>query len=417
MISGGIGICGETNFVYGFQSTNSRSLSNSQQLERVVLRGYTRMYILDYAGALAVFEEGLKLDPDNAVLLSSLSEASRGSGDLESSLFYLQRALQSDPGNLFYLRDYAHIEFESGNVSGSIEAYNTLLQSDDALISDVLELIRLHALIDDLPSAARTAEYATERWGPNVDVLIQYADILERMGDSTTLANVLQQLTLDDPDDINLQTRRAIALIRSNDWPGAEDALNTILELDPENKVARDILAQAQSDGSNFDPELDLLIAESDATATSDISLAANTAESDEDLSTEQLKNLLSENPSRRDLQIMLADRLFDEDNFLEAAQRYEQIVQNEPRNLNAWVGCIEAYTLANEPQRGIDISDDALLLFPGFIPIEVSRVFALKAAGQLDQARELANTILGRSVDSQFESYVRRLERELEDA
>ncbi|TDI75106.1 MAG: hypothetical protein E2O84_04785, partial [Bacteroidetes bacterium] len=78
-------LSGHINNVHAYQSVDSKDLTDARQLERIVLRGLTRLYWEDYEGSKAVFKEGLRLDPFNHVLLASLSRANHASGDLESA--------------------------------------------------------------------------------------------------------------------------------------------------------------------------------------------------------------------------------------------------------------------------------------------------------------------------------------------
>ncbi len=407
-------LSGHLNQVLAYQSVDSNDLTEARQLERIVLRGLTRLYWEDYEGAKAVFEEGLRLDPFNHVFLSSLSRANHGSGDLESALFYLRRALQSEPENLFYLREFAHLNMEAGEVNRAISAFDLVLKSNDALPSDALNLIRVHVVMEDYTSAIATVEEAISRFDRPTTLLAAYAEILEKTGDSYALTEVIQSMIKFDSDDEELYYRLAVARIRSGQAEAARRSLQVVLELNPEHSGALGILRHTLSGNDTLPAALDVALTDQQNKDTQNNEPIVS---QESDLSTEQIRSLLADQPDRTDLQLLLATRLFESNNFLESAQRYEQIVLADPRHLEAWARGIDAYTKAGQPQDGVRLSEDAILLFPGYIPIEVSRILALRAAGNVDQARELAVKILGRPVDPKFKSDIRRLERELDDA
>jgi tetratricopeptide (TPR) repeat protein len=130
-----------------------------------------------------------------------------------------------------------------------------------------------------------------------------------------------------------------------------------------------------------------------------------------------ELEDQVAAHPDRTDLSMQLADLLLEKGDDLQAAQRYHQIVLSNARNLDAWSKAILAYASAGEASLAIELSDEALLLFPGFVPVEVARVYALRAAGRNTEALHLAEEIIKRPVDPNFIELVERLKQELDDA
>lgn len=382
----------------------SLAVQKNQRLEKILLRGLTRIYVEDYRGAVSVLEEGLKLHGDNPALLESMSRAKSALGDLESARFYLRRALDVQPENMDYWKFWGDLSLELNDLPEAILALERVIQAPGATWLAHLKLSRLYTQIEQLEDALEATDSGLRVGGVVPELLQEKAGILEKMGRNDALIETLETLITLHFRDIELYYRLAVAQVRADNLIQAETTLSKVLELDPEHEkgslVLVEVLTRLQKHTEA--QEIKERISE----------YGFRTVVNKDDL----LKQV-DAHPESADLRIKLADLYAEDGMNLEAARQYEQVLLSDTRNLDAWSKGIEAYAHAGRSRRALELSEEALLLFPGYIPVEVARVYALRVAGRLDEAERLAKEILDRDTDARFENLLQRLKQDLEDA
>lgn len=377
---------------------------SDQAIERILLRGLTRLYVEDYPGAVAVFEEGLKLQPDNPTLLASISRAKGALGDPEAARFFLRRALDLDSENIHLWEEWAMLNLELNDVSESTIALIYLIENQAPSWPSRIKLNHLYFQTERYIDALRVLDTGLRADGRIPELLSARVLVLEKIGRTDELAQSLFELSELQPGDTDLYYRLAIARIRLEDWTGAEAALIRLLEVDPDHVEGRQALSGVLSHLGK-------------TAAVDEINSMDSTPQSMALSTVSDLEKQVAAHPGRTELIMQLADLLLDRGEDLKAANRYEQIILLDAKNLEAWSKGIEAYARADEANRAIELSDQARLLFPGYVPTEVAHVFALRAAGRIAEARSLAEQILQRPADPRYQEHVQRMKRELDDA
>jgi tetratricopeptide (TPR) repeat protein len=402
-----------------------RGTEQNSQIERILLRGMTRMYVEDYVGAVSAFEAGLKLSPDNAVLLASIGTAKFGLGDAESAIFYVKRAIDVDPENSDYWQLLSELSLASGNVNEAITALEYVTQQSDASWLSRVQLVRLYVQMERLEMALQTADAGLQTDGNVPELLEARTDVLEALGRTREVIETLERHIAQVPDETELYFRLATAHIRLAAWSDAETALRALLTIDPEHREGLAALIEILS-RQNEREEANRIKAQLDALEEVGAPVRGNavttlvtssSADSAEALSIDELYSMLQINPENSELNMALADRLSESRDFLSAAKRYEQVALSDARVLDAWWKGIEAYVRAGKADKALSFSDEALLLFPGYTPVQIARVFALRAAGRVEEADALSRSILERDPNPQNEEHIRRLRQELDDA
>ncbi len=92
------------------------------------------------------------------------------------------------------------------------------------------------------------------------------------------------------------------------------------------------------------------------------------------------LEKALAKNPELEEALILLGTIRFEENEYEEAGGLLYRAVSVNPRNQDIWLQAAAAFMHLGDPQRAADIADEALLLFPGQIPL-----LRIAAYGYLD--------------------------------
>ena len=107
----------------------ARQISPQQDVraQQLMVRGMTRAYLGDHEGAIALYEEALRLVPGEAALLSALAASHQALDDLTSALFYAQQAVALASDNVYYHHALAELHLEAGDAEAAAATYDTLL--------------------------------------------------------------------------------------------------------------------------------------------------------------------------------------------------------------------------------------------------------------------------------------------------
>jgi Tfp pilus assembly protein PilF len=65
--------------------------------EQLFVRGLTRAYLGDHAGAAALYEQVLALRPQEAAVLGALAESHEARGEFAAARYYAERAVAAAP--------------------------------------------------------------------------------------------------------------------------------------------------------------------------------------------------------------------------------------------------------------------------------------------------------------------------------
>jgi tetratricopeptide (TPR) repeat protein len=382
-------------------------------LRQQVVRGSTRLYVDDFAGAERIFEEALKILPENPTLLASLAQAKAGQDDYASAAFFLGRALKADPDNVSLWRLAASLRSRAGDPTGLLEAYRSIarLEPGDARVRlDQIELLtRLEAYSD----ALEVANEAILEFEPGLQFLQRRADLLQKLGRTTEYEETLRRIVKTDPADTESQMRLATSLLQAGRGQEGETVLRGVLRVDPGCEEAARTLADLLREQGR-DGEADELLAGLRAndflpteTTASDSTAGSATIAS--------LRSRLAGHPDGVGEMRDLANALRATSQCAEAAELFLQITRQEPRDLDSWIAGIDCFLQADAPNRALEMTDLGLSLFPGYVPLLLLRAESLFDAGRTDDAIEQTRTLRERPLDAgqrtKLEALLRRLD------
>jgi len=374
------------------QAQNHQEELANVRVQRLLVRGLTRMYIEDFEGATTIFEEGLKINPNDPALLASICRARMELSDYDSAQFYLQRALKSTSDNVDLWRLSSELNIATGNVAAVLAAYYKILElsPDDSAVH--LDLIRLLERLQRHDEGLAASETALVALGPEYFILIERSKILERLGRTEDLENSLRSLIDLDPDELHFQMQLGSSIVRRGDLTEAAGVFQRILSQAPDHRQAFEALTDvlmklgrnddASEARTRFERAQGIRIDDTNSIQDKNRSIS-NLA----DTTIERLLSLLEEQPANVDLMSVVANRLFDAERYLEAAEIFRLLVAQDPRRLDDWPSGIDAFVEGGAYEAALEMAEGALALFPGYIPILIAKAHALVASSEIEEA------------------------------
>lgn len=347
--------------------------------ERVVVRALTFMRTGNPDRAVDTYAEGLRVNPDEPVLLSGMADAQEAAGDLASARFYAGRAVERAPNNPTYLEQLARISTAAGDMEAALAAWSRLSDAAPDLIAPGLRHIELLARLDFLDEAVDRADVILEHHPSHAPVLEVQADLLHRAGRTEREIVVLRRL-LDVRPTRDARYDLAVALERSGDSNGALDILIDVLASDPDDmRFVELFLSLSSRPDVTVDPDR----LPSEVAALVDTGSPAD--------STAVYARRLESDPNDSSSAAALARLLAAEGRFLEAADVLVRQTDRDPRRPDLWISAVDHLIDAGEFDRAVDLGEEASFLYPGFPPLALPYATALRHAGRDADALEVA--------------------------
>ncbi|MEZ5013005.1 MAG: tetratricopeptide repeat protein [Chitinophagales bacterium] len=235
-------------------STRSRKGNDTVQLERVYIDGCKYLALGDYDKAVHAFEDVLRIDPHNAAANYQLGSIYYNFGNFNDALGFLEQAVQYDYTNTYYLELYAKVLMFGAKYSDAINILNDLLKLDpdnyetyyrlgdcyekmgkmnDALHvyenmekqsgdveSAAFELQRLYARMEDYGNAVKQVERLLAIDATNPKYLRLLTEYYEQAGRPDDAGDIFEALLKADPDNVDLQFKKASLLQKQGDTEG-----------------------------------------------------------------------------------------------------------------------------------------------------------------------------------------------------
>lgn len=349
--------------------------------ERVVVRALTFMRTGYPDRAVDVYAEGLRVNPEEPVLLSGMADAQEAAGDLASARFYAARAVERAPDNPTYLTQLARISTAAGDMEAALSAYERLGEAAPDLLDVRLNHVDLMARLDRLDEAVQLADAILEDFPTTERVLSVQVDLLHETGQTDREIVMIRRL-LDVRPTPEKEYELAVALQRSGQSEQALGVLTELLVSEPDMARARDLLLDiASREGLALD-EARLPAAVTDH-------LGDNAPA---DSATVYRRRLMSD-PEDSDSAAALARLLAADGQPLEAADVLVRQTERDPRRPDLWVSALRILVNSGEFDRAVALGEDASLLYPGYPPLALPYATALLGAGRDADALEIARS------------------------
>ena len=205
---------------------------------RLLVRGMTRSFLGDHEGALEMFDQALRFQPENAAIQAAMARVYLDLDNLVQASFYAERAVSIDPAQADNQLLAAELRRLTGDPVGSLGALDEAarLRPSDPLIQ--VDRARTLAALEQRRAAADAYHAALGGGARTPAVLGEYLEVQIALGDLESALETASELRmLDRTPDVELTRARLLVQLGRNDE--AADAFVAALDLDALSEEAR----------------------------------------------------------------------------------------------------------------------------------------------------------------------------------
>jgi len=186
-----------------------------------------------YAEAALEYQEALRYEKNHAMYFA-LAKCYSALNKSALALEAVREAVRLAPEKLDYRRLLADICAASYDFDGAAAQYQEILARDSSSIDVWYNLARVYQARKPL-KALETYEHITAHFGPEWEVLLQTAELANKLGENVRAAAALKEMLEIDPANRELKRTLAQTEVRAGDLDGAIALYKDLHDLDPAN--------------------------------------------------------------------------------------------------------------------------------------------------------------------------------------
>jgi len=187
----------------------------------------------NFAKAVLEFQDALRYDQDPAIYYA-LSKNYSLLGKHSSAIENAREAVKRAPDELTYRRNLAEVYAMAFEYDAAAEQFEEIINRDSSQIEAWYSLARLSQPRKPL-RALEVYEQILRRFGPDWDVLLQAAEINNKLGHFDKAADALREMSLIDPANKALKQSLAQAYARAEKYDSSLAVYEELRELNPED--------------------------------------------------------------------------------------------------------------------------------------------------------------------------------------
>lgn len=187
----------------------------------------------DFAKAVLEFQDALRYDQDPAIYYA-LSKNYSFLGKHSLAIEAAREAVKRGPDEMTYRRNLAEIYVMAFEYDAAAEQFEEIIRRDSSQLSAWYSLARLYQPRKPL-RALNVYEEITRRFGPEWDVLLQVAEINNKMGKFEKAADALHEMAELDPANKPLKESLAQTYARAEKYDDAIAVYSELRELYPDD--------------------------------------------------------------------------------------------------------------------------------------------------------------------------------------
>lgn len=180
----------------------------------------------DFAQGALEYQEALRYDKSAAIyfaLSRSYGELGKNAPAIDAG----REAVRLDPLNAEYRRNLASVYLSASQHDSAIVQYETIIRVDSSSLESWFNLAKLYQLRSPT-KALSTFEHITDRFGPQWDVLLQAADLCNKLGKFDRAATNLHSMVQLDPGNKELLRTLAQTYSRASMYDSALSVYATL---------------------------------------------------------------------------------------------------------------------------------------------------------------------------------------------
>ena len=231
---------------------NAQANSNDAKVSAAFMAATRARLIGDLPNAVKLFEECLRMDPQNAAAMFELSKLYHAAQQLDRALELAYKAVAIDKNNVWYQFLLADLLQQDNKPAEAAKVYRTITQKWPENYETWFDLAHTLAHLGKLEEAQQVFRDLEKRVGSSEELVMEEYGMLAQAG-KTAEAKVLLEKQLElNPDNPQYHGMLGELLEQMGDDNGAVQHFNRVLELDPGNSMARLALAEHHTAAGEF---------------------------------------------------------------------------------------------------------------------------------------------------------------------
>jgi len=187
----------------------------------------------EYAQAALEYQEALRADTNHAMYFG-LAKCYAALNKPALAVDAAREAVRMAPGKNEYRKLLADIYAAAYDLDGAAAQYEEIIRRDSSNVEAWYNLARVYQVRKPL-KALETYEHFTARFGPEWDVLLQTADLCNKLGYPLRAAAALRLMVDIDPGNRELKRSLAQTEMRAGNLDSALAVYGNLREVDPAN--------------------------------------------------------------------------------------------------------------------------------------------------------------------------------------
>lgn len=361
----------------------------------------TREKLLDRPDkAIALFEQILDRDPDNAAAAFELGRLYFGQDKPLDAVRYLRTAREHDPGNEWYTRYLAEVYQATGQFTDAADLYAGLVEASpgdaERYFKQAYFLVRARRIED----AIAVYDQLEKRQGITEETSRRKHSLYLGLGDRKKAIRELEALIDAFPRQMEYRHLLAAYYESADERQEAARIYETILSLDPDNARAQLAVSQSgseQSDENRFFSRLEPVFRRTDVSLDDKIKQLIPAINQVADKGNRELADALltltavleEVHPDAAQPYAAAGDIYFNTGRYAQAADKYEATLSRDESVYPVWEQLLTSYYHTANMQQLAGRAGDAVDVFPNQPILYYYLGMALGADGRPDEAMD----------------------------
>jgi tetratricopeptide (TPR) repeat protein len=215
------------------------SLTEEQQAE---LRHRATQHFIDgslhemqgeHEKAIGSYNEALKYD-DNAAIYYALSKNYLELGRISLAAESGREAQKREPDNISYRENLARVYITAHEIDKAITEYEEIVRIDSMNVNNYYSLARLYQFKRPL-KALDVYHKILNRWGDQIEILAQAADIYNTLGKYSEASDMIQRMLDIDPSNEVLMITLGNTFLRAERYEEAREIFTELYDIHPDD--------------------------------------------------------------------------------------------------------------------------------------------------------------------------------------
>jgi tetratricopeptide (TPR) repeat protein len=217
------------------------------QLEKMLIESSREKFLQNYEKAIAILEQAIKLDENNAAVTFELGKLYTKRGDNENSVKMLKKAVDLEGDNQWYVKELLEVYRHTGRYEDALTLCQKLVDDNPYNKNYYYDLAWYNTVLNKFSKAIKVYDKMENKFGYNDQIATRKHRLYLVSGDKKKAEKEYIRLTSKNPENIDHKFLLSQFYENQGDKSNANKIYQEILTLDPENPEATMAMAGSKS--------------------------------------------------------------------------------------------------------------------------------------------------------------------------